>query len=66
MGRVRSERVPRSEALWELAVVLQGELSLRERVELGTGANECQHGFRMRNVAEMGYGCGNVRWVRIL
>ncbi len=26
MGRVRLEWVPRSEALWELAVVLQGEL----------------------------------------
>ena len=62
MGRVRSEQVPRSEALWELAVVLQGELSLRERVELGTGVN----GFQMRNVTGMGYGCGNVRWVRIL
>ena len=43
MGRVRLEQVLRSEALWELAVVLQGELLLRERVELGTGANECEH-----------------------
>ena len=59
VGEIRSERVPNSEAPRKLPVVLRGH----DRVGFGIGGwYEC----RVRSVVGMGYGCGSVRWVRIL